>query len=592
METPASIRGWLKQKTQMFQRNQDWYCILIDNKLSLYKDDKFDQQIGTQDQSQVPIELQQIPVYSFNLSDVVDVHEVARVGSRAPSFQISFKMRVPIVFQCQTVDQCKKWVCALNVRHPTEKLSIEDFELLNVIGRGSSGKVYLARKKDNKSLKTVNPSSIEPSSVSEISFNNNNDSEPTVNCPNQRTKSSPTSLNFNRVGASRSSLNSSSFLISSSLHGSDKDFSSDTDNSESILSSSSNSNGLFAIKAIRKDKIKNESRKKMYIISERNILMLASHQFITRLFYAFQSPQYYYFVLEYVAGGDMIHHLSRDIEFSPYQIRLYLCEIIVALRNLHLLGIIYRDLKLENILIDLEGHIKLADFGLARFNDSESSNNTMCGTFEYLAPEMVTENRQEQTLAVDYWCLGVLAYRLYFGTHPFHSQNRNRLFDMILKREPTYPRSADKVVVSLIKGLLTKDPKKRLGNVQNDITKHEYFKGIDWIKVANRQYEPEFKPYIEYDESVENFDPIYTQEDPKESFVNIQSDNDDVSPVADIVQDDNDICHSNKNVKKGSNEQNEVDFTLANFSLNNENSMLMDTFKPFADISEFVENPK
>ena len=316
METPASIRGWLKQKTQMFQRNRDWYCILIDNKLSLYKDDKFDQNANTQDKSQVPIELQQIPVYSFNLSDVVDVHEVARVGSRAPSFQISFKMRVPIVFQCQTVDQCKKWVCALNVRHPTEKLSIDDFELLHVIGRGSSGKVYLARKKDTHSIKTGSSNTIEASSVSEISFEK---SETSACYPECRTSSTSTLLNFNRIGASRSSLNSSSFLISSSLHGSDKDFTSDSDNLDSVLKHSPNSNGLFAIKAIRKDKINNETRKKSYIISERNILMLASHQFVTRLFYAFQSPQYYYFVLEYVAGGDMMHHLCRGVEFSQYQ---------------------------------------------------------------------------------------------------------------------------------------------------------------------------------------------------------------------------------------------------------------------------------
>jgi serine/threonine protein kinase len=277
------------------------------------------------------------------------------------------------------------------------------------------------------------------------------------------------------------------------------------------------SGDLYAIKSIRKDKLSAHARE-FRVLAERNILMRAAHQFITRLYWAFQTPAKFYFVLEYVQGGDLRHHIDQRVDFSAAQIQLYLAELVVALRTLHDLGIVYRDLKPENILVDLNGHLKLADFGLARQMETDIANRamTLCGTYEYLAPEMVKQ--EGQSFALDYWALGVLAYRLIVGHLPFQSANIGKLFDMILKSNPKIPRSMDKTAASFITALLVKDPSKRLGAQPGVIMEHPYFQGLSWEKVSNMEYEPEFKPTVTRDDSVSNFDELYTSESPRDSF--------------------------------------------------------------------------
>jgi serine/threonine protein kinase len=270
---------------------------------------------------------------------------------------------------------------------------------------------------------------------------------------------------------------------------------------------------LFAIKAIRKDQVK-ESVKSSRVLAERNVLMHAQHQFLTHLHYSFQSESSFYLALEFVAGGDLYRHLEAGVEFSPYQVQLYLAEIVVALRTLHKLGVIYRDLKPENILLDENGHIKLADFGLSRQIEKESAERySLCGTQEYIPPEMLRE--EAQTFAVDWWALGILAYRLMVGYLPFQHRSPRKLFDRILKLDVRIPASLSQKHPNgplLIKNLLEKNPSHRLGSPGTDITAHPYFAGVSWNMVAKMQYEPEFKPDVPETETVVTFAEVETGE--------------------------------------------------------------------------------
>jgi serine/threonine protein kinase len=232
------------------------------------------------------------------------------------------------------------------------------------------------------------------------------------------------------------------------------------------------------------------------VLRERTIHSLVQHQFLTHLYWSFQGEDAFYLVLEYVPGGDLETPLSEKTEFSPEQIRLYIAEIGIALLELHKRGIIYRDLKPDNILLQANGHLKLADFGLSvEIDEAKNESLSMCGTLHYLSPEMV--RGELQTAAVDWWALGILAFRLMTGYLPFQSGTPTRLFNHIKNTEVRIPRIVSRKHPNgelLIRDLLAKDPTKRLGSPGTDFTRHPYFAGLDWKMVAKMQYEPDFKP--------------------------------------------------------------------------------------------------
>jgi serum/glucocorticoid-regulated kinase 3 len=165
---------------------------------------------------------------------------------------------------------------------------------------------------------------------------------------------------------------------------------------------------LFAMKVLSKPNI--VKRKQVeHTKTERRVLGKMKHPFIVHMYYAFQTEQKLYFVLDYAAGGELFYHLSRMKKFTEQITRFFCAEITMALDALHNIGVVYRDLKPENILLDTQGHIKLADFGLAKegVNDAAAGAHSMCGTPEYLSPEVL--NRMGHGTSVDWWNLGMVS---------------------------------------------------------------------------------------------------------------------------------------------------------------------------------------
>ena len=187
--------------------------------------------------------------------------------------------------------------------------------------------------------------------------------------------------------------------------------------------------------------------------------------------------------------------------------------ILCAFEHLHGLRVIYRDLKPENVLLDGSGHIRLTDFGLSKEGISSSSSgaNSFCGTPEYLAPEIL--NRQGHGRGVDWWSLGALLYEMLTGLPPFYCQDRERLFEKIRKSELHYPASLSSNTKHILRGLLTKDPTRRLGSGPKDaeeIKPHRLFASIDWEKLQRGEVTPPWTPQISSNHDTSQFDAEFT----------------------------------------------------------------------------------
>jgi serine/threonine protein kinase len=218
---------------------------------------------------------------------------------------------------------------------------------------------------------------------------------------------------------------------------------------------------LFAIKSVSKGRLIS-SHNVNAVFAERNVLMKVDHPFIVQFGFAFQTPGKVYLGLEYVAGGELYQHLRKRKHFTIEQVRLYIAEISLALNYLHVNGVIYRDLKPENVLLDLEGHVKLADFGLVKQLDrTEDAATTFCGSPVYQAPEELTGEKYRFT--VDWWAVGVLTWELLYGKPPFNQPHRHELYMAIRFSDPAFPDKVDPHFRTFVSMLLDKDPETRAG---------------------------------------------------------------------------------------------------------------------------------
>uniref|UniRef100_A0A2K5ZJA3 non-specific serine/threonine protein kinase n=1 Tax=Mandrillus leucophaeus TaxID=9568 RepID=A0A2K5ZJA3_MANLE len=229
--------------------------------------------------------------------------------------------------------------------------------------------------------------------------------------------------------------------------------------------------------------------------------------------YSFQTHDRLCFVMEYANGGELFFHLSRERVFSEDRARFYGAEIVSALDYLHSeKNVVYRDLKLENLMLDKDGHIKITDFGLCKEGIKDGATmKTFCGTPEYLAPEVLEDN--DYGRAVDWWGLGVVMYEMMCGRLPFYNQDHEKLFELILMEEIRFPRTLGPEAKSLLSGLLKKDPKQRLGGGSEDakeIMQHRFFAGIVWQHVYEKKLSPPFKPQVTSETDTRYFDEEFT----------------------------------------------------------------------------------
>ncbi|GLG94382.1 Atypical protein kinase C [Gryllus bimaculatus] len=262
-----------------------------------------------------------------------------------------------------------------------------------------------------------------------------------------------------------------------------------------------------------------------WVQTEKHVFETASnHPFLVGLHSCFQTPSRLFFVIEFVRGGDLMFHMQRQRRLPEEHARFYAAEISLALNFLHDKGIIYRDLKLDNVLLDHEGHIKLTDYGMCKEGIRPGdTTSTFCGTPNYIAPEIL--RGEDYGFSVDWWALGVLLYEMLAGRSPFDiagaSENPDQntedyLFQVILEKTIRIPRSLSVKAASVLKGFLNKNPADRLGCHRDtgflDIVNHPFFKSIDWELLHRKQIPPPFHPQLESEVDIDNFDPQFTLE--------------------------------------------------------------------------------
>lgn len=252
-------------------------------------------------------------------------------------------------------------------------------------------------------------------------------------------------------------------------------------------------NARLALKVIDKWRVFRSHLTFQHVINERLVLELCSGcPFLIQLRYAFQTDSHLYFATDFYDGGDVFSLLQNNRgRLSEHHARRIIAEIVLALSWLHEQNIVYRDLKPENVVLDGDGHVRLADFGLAKVLKYEHNNvtQTICGTTAYAAPEMLQSKPYDVSL--DLWCLGVFIYHILCGRTPFNfkGQSMEAMELTQRKREVRYSSSLSLEAVALIKGLLQNDPHDRF--TLEDIKMHPFFRGVDWDRVARKEPHPD-----------------------------------------------------------------------------------------------------
>lgn len=271
----------------------------------------------------------------------------------------------------------------------------------------------------------------------------------------------------------------------------------------------------YAVKCLKKDVVLEDDDVECTLIERRVLAMGTQHPFLCNLFCTFQSQSHLFFVMEFLNGGDLMFHIQQSGRFDQDRARFYAAEIVCALKFLHKRGIVYRDLKLDNLCIDSDGHVRIIDFGMCKLKVYRQQPRAFCGTPEYMAPEIIKGQHYNQS--VDWWSFGILTYEMLIGQSPFNGTDEDELFWSVCNEEAYYPRFLSREAKSLLVLLLDKNAETRLGMPgcpAGDVCDQPFFRNIQWEKLEKKEVEPPFKPKLKNTADVSNFDSDFTMEKP------------------------------------------------------------------------------
>lgn len=262
----------------------------------------------------------------------------------------------------------------------------------------------------------------------------------------------------------------------------------------------------YAMKVLSKLEIV-KSRQIENAVMEKRILAACDLSFIIKLAYSFKDNSYLYMVTEFVIGGEMFALLRNMRKFPDGLVKFYAAQVVIAFEYLHYLTIAYRDLKPENLLIGGNGFLKVADLGFAKLIPKDKRTWTLCGTPDYMAPEIIMN--KGYSCAVDWWAFGVLLYEMTTGFPPFMHQDQMKTFEHIISGKIKFTNQFSPELKDLVRNLIQVDLSRRYGNLRNgvlDIKSHSFFSDCDFMAIYYGQVQPPYVPKSKGPGDASNFE--------------------------------------------------------------------------------------
>ncbi|KAK6089501.1 hypothetical protein P3W45_001500 [Vairimorpha bombi] len=260
---------------------------------------------------------------------------------------------------------------------------------------------------------------------------------------------------------------------------------------------------VYAMKRVPKEVILKQPNTALFMAEKQSLVDSIGSEWLVSAQMTLQDDDYLYYLMDFIPGGDFMGLLAKEDVLEEVWVRFYVVELVAALDELHKLGWIHRDLKPDNILIGLDGHIKLADFGSSiKMVNGVARSSFVVGTPDYVSPDILESANSENLYAedIDFWTLGVIIYEMLFGATPFYSGTLVETYQKITNVDYKFPFKISEKIKDLITKLICK---KESRLKIDDIKKHSFFDGVDWMNI--KKLTPPFIPEVSSEYDTSNF---------------------------------------------------------------------------------------